>query len=88
MALSVKETQKRGDDYLRELCRVRSVEHVAILEVIAESGSSDTVRVAAIQTLWDRGYGKPAQAVTGEGGTGSSDLSDRHGGAASGAVTA
>jgi len=43
---------------------------IEALARIAQEGESDAARVAAINALLDRGFGKPAQAITGEGGEG------------------
>ncbi len=37
---------------------------------IATKGKSESARVSAAEAILNRGYGKPAQAVTGEGGEG------------------
>jgi hypothetical protein len=49
---------------------------VAIKELarLAVEAQSEQARVAAIKELLDRGYGKSAQAVTGEGGEGAVQL--------------
>lgn len=43
---------------------------LAALVKIATKGKSESARVSAAEAILNRGYGKPAQAVTGEGGEG------------------
>lgn len=50
--------QRYTDDALKTLVQVM------------QSSESDAARVAAARELLDRGYGKSAQALTGEGGEG------------------
>lgn len=50
--------QEHGPDSIKELAR------------LAKEADQPTARIAAIKELLDRGYGKAAQPVTGEGGSG------------------
>jgi len=45
---------------------------------IAKDGTNETARVAAAVALLDRGWGKPAQAHTGENGEGHIRVVVRH----------
>ena len=42
----------------------------AALKALVDALSDNKLRVVAAQALLDRGWGKPAQAMTGEGGEG------------------
>jgi len=58
---------------VRKLCRAKTEEAVRALvealEAKTEDGAANhEVRIKAANALLDRGYGKPAQAVTGEDG--------------------
>ena len=55
---------------VRDLARQHTEIAIAALVAIATTSESDAARVAAASALLDRGWGKPAQAVTGEGGEG------------------
>jgi hypothetical protein len=51
--------------------RAAAREHTAAaLKALVEALSDNKLRVAAAKALLDRGWGKPAQAMTGEGGEG------------------
>ena len=52
---------------LRDRCRVRNEEHIAILEHIARYSENEGFRLAAIRDLFDRGRGRPKQAIEGSG---------------------
>lgn len=45
---------------------------------IAQHGTSETARVAAIAALWERGWGKAPQSHTGENGEGGIRVVIRH----------
>jgi hypothetical protein len=51
---------------LRELARARAPEAIAELARLALKARSETVRVAAIRELLDRGYGKATQFLAAE----------------------
>jgi hypothetical protein len=55
---------------LRELARTHTELALATLVSVCESGETEGARVAAANAILDRGYGKPAQAYTGEDGEG------------------
>jgi hypothetical protein len=51
--------------------RAAAREHTAAaLQALVDALSDNKLRVAAAKALLDRGWGKPAQAMTGEGGEG------------------
>lgn len=51
---------------LKEIARQHTPEMLAELVRIATTGESEQARVAAIEEVLDRGYGKPAQSVMGD----------------------
>jgi hypothetical protein len=54
---------------VQELARVYTEDAIQTLAEICKSKKSPpAARVAAASALLDRGFGKPAQAITGEGG--------------------
>lgn len=56
---------------LRDLARTHTEEAVTTLvEIMRNKAEPSAARVSASQAILDRGYGKPAQAVTGEDGEG------------------
>jgi len=57
----------KADAELKEACRKHSPEVIEILLKYAR-GRDARAAVAACNTLLDRGYGKPAQAITGADG--------------------
>ena len=64
---------------IRSLCRAFTNETVQIIAGIARAEETPpAVRVQAIAMLWDRGWGKPAQAHTGEEGQGAIRVVIRH----------
>src|SRR4249919_620294 len=64
---------------IRSLCRAFTNETVQIVAGIARAAETPpAVRVQAIGMLWDRGWGKPAQAHTGEDGEGDIRITIRH----------
>ena len=64
---------------IRSLCRAFTNETVQIIAGIARAVETPpAVRVQAIGMLWDRGWGKPAQAHTGEDGEGDIRVTIRH----------
>jgi hypothetical protein len=56
-----------SDIAFRDRCRVRDEEHIAILEDIAENDPNPGHRLTAIRDLFDRGRGRPKQAIEGFG---------------------
>jgi len=63
---------------LRSLCRAYTEESVRWMAGIAQHGTSETARVAAITALWERGWGKAPQSHTGENGEGGIRVVIRH----------
>lgn len=55
---------------VRSRAREHAADALASLVKIAKSGKSESAKVAAAEAILNRGYGKPAQAVTGENGEG------------------
>lgn len=55
---------------VRELARSYTEQAIVSLAQIATTGESEAARVSAAVALLDRGWGKAAQAITGEGGEG------------------
>ena len=55
---------------VRELARQYTSQAVAALVEVMQESKSDAARVAAVNALLDRGWGKAAQPVTGEDGEG------------------
>ena len=55
---------------IRSLCRAYTDATVRIVAGIAQNSESEDTRVRAINMLWERGWGRPAQPVTGEDGEG------------------
>lgn len=53
---------------LKELARQYTGEALDALVAVIRTTDSDQARVAAIREVFDRGYGKPSQAITGEDG--------------------
>src|ERR1700724_1028186 len=56
-----------SDISFRDRCRMRDEEHIAILEHIARYSENEGFRLAAIRDLFDRGHGRPRQAIEGSG---------------------
>jgi hypothetical protein len=52
---------------IRSLARSYTEVAIQTLAAIAERGASEPARVSAAQALLDRGWGKPAQPVDGDG---------------------
>lgn len=60
---------------IRSLARAHTETAVRTLAgIMREKNSPSAARVAAAQALLDRGWGKAAQAMTGEGGEGPVEL--------------
>lgn len=54
---------------IRALCVAAGPAAIRVLaEIMHDTSAPATARIAAATTLLDRGYGRPAQAVTGEDG--------------------
>ncbi len=63
-------TTKRSID-IRSLCRGYTEKTVLIMAGLAIAETTPpAVRVQAIEAIWNRGFGKAAQPMTGEGGEG------------------
>ena len=62
---------------IRSLCRSYTKTTVKMVAGIAESGVSETAKLQAAHMLWERGWGKPPQPLTGEGG-GAIEITVRH----------
>src|SRR5436309_3150313 len=56
-----------SDISFRDRCRVRDEEHIATLEHIARFSENEGFRLAALRDLFDRGHGRPRQAIEGSG---------------------
>ena len=52
---------------IRSLARSHSETAISALAGIAQNGTSESARVAAAEALLNRGWGKPAQPVDGDG---------------------
>jgi hypothetical protein len=55
---------------VRELARQYTADALDALVKVMRTSNSDAARVAAVNSLLDRGWGKAAQPVTGEDGIG------------------
>jgi hypothetical protein len=55
----------KATDELRSLAREHTPDALATLASIMKASESDAARVSAANSLLDRGYGKPAQALVG-----------------------
>lgn len=53
---------------LRDATRAYTAEAVKVLVSLIRHGQSEGVRLAATREILDRGWGRPAQSVTGEDG--------------------
>ena len=62
---------------LRSLCRSYTETTVRMVAGIAKDGTSETARLTAAHMLWERGWGKAAQPVTGEDGEGAIEITVR-----------
>lgn len=70
-------TPNKATAELKEIARQygsKAIEELANLAGLTEGGAkkaeSEQARIAALNIILDRGYGKAAQAITGEGGEG------------------
>ena len=61
-------TPNKATAELKELAREYTAEALEALVNVIRSTESDAARVSAIKELFDRGFGKASQAITGEGG--------------------
>jgi hypothetical protein len=53
---------------LREMARAASPQALqALIEVMADKAAPQSARVSAANSILDRGYGKPAQPIDGDG---------------------
>jgi len=62
---------------LRSLCRSYTNTTVRMVAGIAKDGTSETARLTAAHMLWERGWGKAAQPMTGEDGEGAIEITVR-----------
>ena len=63
---------------IRSLCRSYTPSTVRIVAGIAVNGESEEAKLRAISMLWERGWGKAAQPVTGEDGEGAIEITIRN----------
>ena len=68
----------RAPTEIRSLARSHTNMAIKILAGIAKDGTNEAARVSAAVALLDRGWGKPAQAHTGESGQGAIKVVIRH----------
>jgi hypothetical protein len=68
----------RAPTEIRSLARSHTEIAIKVLAGIAKDGTNESARVAAAVALLDRGWGKPAQAHTGENGEGNIRVVIRH----------
>jgi hypothetical protein len=73
-----KGTPNKATAELKEYAGQFTRQAVDALVRIMAKGKSEQARVAAANALLDRAVGKPAQALTGEGGEGPIDTIIRH----------
>lgn len=59
----VKGTPNKATQELQDLARVHTPAAIKELARLAVAAESETARVAAINSLLDRGHGKPAQSI-------------------------
>jgi hypothetical protein len=50
---------------LREACKAYTLDAIRVLQDVMLNGDKDSNRIAAANSLLDRAWGKPAQAITG-----------------------
>jgi hypothetical protein len=55
---------------IRSLCRAYTDTTVRMVAGIAKDSLNEDTRLRATNMLWERGWGRPAQPVTGEDGEG------------------
>lgn len=65
----------RVNPELKAMCRARTKEAVERLITEMKDGDTSGARITAANAILDRGWGKPAQPQTGEGGEGPVELS-------------
>jgi hypothetical protein len=63
---------------LRSLCRAYTDTTVRMVAGIAKDGTTEDARLRAAHMLWERGWGRPAQPLTGEDGEGGIEVTIRH----------
>lgn len=57
------------DSELRDLCRAETKANIkALIEIRNNKRAAPAARVAAVNAMFDRGWGKPTQAITGASG--------------------
>ncbi len=52
--------------HIRSLARTHTDRAIAVLQGIMDNGTTESARVAAANSLLDRGWGKPAQPINGD----------------------
>jgi len=63
-------TPNKATSEIKALAQAHAATAIKELARLSVEAESEAARVAAIKELLDRGYGKSAQPVTGEGGEG------------------
>lgn len=59
---------------IRSLCRAYTTTTVRMVAGIAAESENEDTRLRAAHMLWERGWGKPAQPVTGGDGEGAIEI--------------
>ena len=59
---------------IRSLCRAYTDVTVRIVAGIAQNSENEEAKLRAAHMLWERGWGKAAQPVTGEDGEGAIEI--------------
>lgn len=60
------------------MCRAYTTTTVRMVAGIAESGESEDAKLRAANMLWERGWGKPPQPLTGADGDGAIEITIRN----------
>jgi hypothetical protein len=63
-----KGVQNKATRDVKKLAQRHGPEAIAELWRLSREAEPDAARIAALRELMDRAYGRPAQAITGEGG--------------------
>ena len=66
----VKGVPNKATREIKALAQKYTLDALNALVQVMQNSESDAARVAAARELLDRGHGKAAQAITGEGGSG------------------
>lgn len=64
----VKGVPNKATAEIKDLARSYTAEAIEVLATVMRTSTSDAAKVAAVNAMLDRGYGKPSQALTGEDG--------------------